>query len=158
MNKGLPLSLVAKFRSPKTPLCFRNVRNRPLKERLAVLKNSLLSRMLQKMRIKYIIDRFVSLHFEHVFSLKRVEKRIHSQYLNNWQYTMSTFTPGTEVQEMELDPSNLTIRLQGSINTEDEFVGIRQLELLDRVEDILSKSAVCWPGWLDIRSDHHSGV
>ncbi|UKZ75918.1 hypothetical protein TrVFT333_003614 [Trichoderma virens FT-333] len=52
---------------------------------------------------------------------------------------MSTFTPGTEVQEMELDPSNLTIRLQGSINTEDEFAGIPQLELLDRVEDILKK-------------------
>ncbi|KAL7945140.1 hypothetical protein V8C42DRAFT_358170 [Trichoderma barbatum] len=52
---------------------------------------------------------------------------------------MTTLTPGTEVQEMDLDSPNLRIRLQGSTRTADESAGILQLELLDRVEDILEK-------------------
>ncbi|KAL7939132.1 hypothetical protein V8C35DRAFT_326323 [Trichoderma chlorosporum] len=50
---------------------------------------------------------------------------------------MSALTPRTEVQEMELDSSNLMITLYGPKTTDDETAGILQLELLDRVEEIL---------------------
>ncbi|KAL7906191.1 hypothetical protein GGI35DRAFT_488000 [Trichoderma velutinum] len=52
---------------------------------------------------------------------------------------MPTLAPGTEVHEMELDSSDLILRLQVSTRTEDETEGLLQLELLDRVEDILEK-------------------
>ncbi|KAL7961142.1 hypothetical protein V8C34DRAFT_320354 [Trichoderma compactum] len=52
---------------------------------------------------------------------------------------MSTLAPCTEVQEMELDSSDAIIRFEISTRAEDETEGTLQLELLDRVEDILEK-------------------
>lgn len=45
----------------------------------------------------------------------------------------------TEVEEVEISPPNAKPRLRGRKIVEDEAAGKLQLELLDRVEDILGK-------------------
>lgn len=59
---------------------------------------------------------------------------------------------------MELDSSDPIIRFEISTRAEDEFEGTLQLELLDRVEDILGESAVSlaypWASNLTIISVH----
>lgn len=45
----------------------------------------------------------------------------------------------TEVEEVEISPPNAKPRLRGRKIVEDEAAGKLQLELLDRVEDIVGK-------------------
>ncbi|KAL6891936.1 hypothetical protein GGI43DRAFT_430354 [Trichoderma evansii] len=53
--------------------------------------------------------------------------------------SVTVCSPATEVEEVELAPSNAKLRPRGRKVAEDEAAGKLQLELLERVEDILEK-------------------